>query len=255
MIQLQSLTDLKTLHETVTLECKLAFGRDGEGAIPVDFWETYSAFANTYGGMIILGVQEKKGVFTLHGVPNPTRMKTDLFNTLNNPQKVSYNLVNDSHVNIVEIDGFQLITVEVLQASRNQKPIYLNGNPFNGSTYRRLHDGDRKCSEDVVRRMIAEQVMDSRDIQILKGFTLEDLEPETLRSYRQILNNYNPDHPWNVPDTMEFLRRTNCWRKDRQTGEEGLTLAAVLMFGTWTAIAEAAPLLFWDYQELPEFPN
>ena len=38
--------------ETVHLECKLA-----KNAIPANFWETYSSFANTDGGTILLGVK------------------------------------------------------------------------------------------------------------------------------------------------------------------------------------------------------
>ena len=39
------------LRESVELEAKLARGADGKGAIPRDFWPTYSAFANTHGGV------------------------------------------------------------------------------------------------------------------------------------------------------------------------------------------------------------
>lgn len=62
---------LSRLTESVELECKLAAGRDGKGAIPRDLWETYSAFANTHGGVILLGIREKpKGRFRIEGVQN-----------------------------------------------------------------------------------------------------------------------------------------------------------------------------------------
>ena len=254
MIHMKTLSDISTLRESVTLECKLAAGKDGNGSIPRDFWETYSAFANTHGGVILLGVREKAGTFSFNSIPNPERLKTDLFNTLNNPSKVCCNLLSDRDVKIFEIDGNTLLAVQVPQAARQQKPVFLNGNPL-GNTYRRLHEGDRKCSDDVVRRMLAEQMEESRDIQILSGFGLEDLDLDTLHAYRQLFANYKPDHPWNAPDDSEFLRLIGCRRRDRHSGEEGLTLAAVLMFGTWQAISEVAPLLFWDYQELPEHPD
>jgi hypothetical protein len=39
---------------------------------------------------------------------------------------------------------------------------------------------------------------------------------------------------------------------DRKSGQEGLTLAGLLMFGRWEAIQEAVPHYFVDYQERPE---
>jgi len=62
MIEIRSRADLTLLRESVELECKLAAGRDGQGALPDDFWPTYSAFANTAGGVVLLGVREMTGL-------------------------------------------------------------------------------------------------------------------------------------------------------------------------------------------------
>ena len=57
-------------------------------------WETYSSFANTDGGVILLGVEEKKdGSLIPVGVDNPEQMVKDIWNTVNNQQKVSVNLL------------------------------------------------------------------------------------------------------------------------------------------------------------------
>lgn len=73
--------------------------------------------------------------------------------------------------------------------------------------------------------MIAEQVEDSRDDRILKGYHLEDLSPETLRAYRQVFANREPSHPWNALEDQEFLRQIGGWRRDRESGVSGLTVA------------------------------
>jgi len=144
VIRLNTLDDLANLSESVDVECKLAAGADGKGRLPREFWPTYSAFANTRGGLILLGVREDSGRFTVHGVDDADRVVTDLFNTVNNPDKVSINLQADAHIRRMTVDGRTLIAVEVPSAGRKQKPVYLNGNPLRGNTYRRLHDGDRR---------------------------------------------------------------------------------------------------------------
>ena len=156
MITIRSLKDITTLSESVDLECKLAAGRDGKGQLPADFWPTYSAFANTRGGTVLLGIKEKQGRFSLHGVDEPERIISDLFNLVNNPNKVSTNLLTDRHVQIISVAEKNLIQINIPAASRQQKPVYLNGNPLKGNTFRRLHAGDRPCDDETVKRMLAE---------------------------------------------------------------------------------------------------
>jgi ATP-dependent DNA helicase RecG len=108
MTNIQTLEDIATLSETLGLECKLAAGQGGRGQLPADFWPTYSAFANSRGGIFLLGVQEKQGRFSLLGVDQPERIITDLFNTLNNRQKVSINLLSDQDVSILTIESMLL---------------------------------------------------------------------------------------------------------------------------------------------------
>ena len=82
-----SLHDLTLLRESVALEYKLALGRDGKGALPEDFWPSYSAMANTDGGLIILGVRERKGQFEAVGIEDVAKVRTELFNNLNNARR------------------------------------------------------------------------------------------------------------------------------------------------------------------------
>lgn len=244
---------LSRLTESVELECKLAAGRDGKGAIPRDLWETYSAFANTHGGVILLGIREKpKGRFRIEGVQEPQKVIGDLFNTLNNTSKVSINLLQDSHVEVLDVHGKSVIQITIPQATRKQKPVYIGHTPFNGNTYRRLHEGDRICDDETVKRMLAEQVEDERDSKILPGFGWDDIDKQSLNVYRQMLKDAKPGHPFLEHDDFGLLKKLRGWRKDRESGEEGLTMAGLLMFGTWDAIQEAAPHYFVDYQERPE---
>lgn len=251
MIELQKLEDLSLLRESIDLECKAAQGSDGQGEVPKDFWPTYSAMANAHGGVVLLGLTEKSGVFSVAGLANVAKVRADLFNNLNNAGKVSCNLLTDIDVKEVLLECKTILVVSVPQASRKQRPVYLNGQPL-GNTYCRLNDGDRKCDDESVKRMLAEQVEDERDARILPSFDMGDIDPESLRIYRQMLKDEKPGHPYLEQDDLTFLSSLRAWRRDRETGISGLTMAGVLMFGTWTAIQDVFPHYFVDYQERPE---
>ena len=87
---------LLTNGERVTLECKRA-----KKDVPHSLWDTYSAFANTDGGTILLGVDEnleEKDIskrFRITGVEDAVKIRKDIWNTLNSREKVSSNLLKD----------------------------------------------------------------------------------------------------------------------------------------------------------------
>jgi len=252
MIDIQTVADLALLRESVDMECKLAAGRDGNGALPEDFWPTYSAFANTQGGVVVLGVREKQLQFFVEGIANVAKVRKELFDALNNRQKVSTNLLSDASVRELDLEGRTILVIDIPRATRKQRPIHLTTNPLSGHTYRRLNDGDRPLPDEEVKRMLAEQVEDSRDDRILRGYGFDDLNLETFRAYRQVFANRDPGHPWNAHDDHEFLRQIGGWRRDRETGGSGLTMAGLLMFGQMVAIQEELPNYMLDYQERPE---
>ncbi len=252
MYEIDSLEDISALRESIDVECKLAQGRDGKGALPKDVWETYSAFANTQGGHIFLGLKEKSDLsFELAGIENAQKVLDELWTGLNNPQKVSGNILRDRWVKVLTVAGKKLIHIQVPKALRKQKPVYIKGNPLQG-TYKRLNSADILQSEEEVRRLLAEQVEDSRDATILKGYGVEDLAIDSFNAYRQIYTNLNPDHPWNKLDAQQFLYQIGGWARDRESGDAGLTRAGLLMFGSYRPILEAFPNYMVDYQERPE---
>ena len=252
MIDIESIADLELLRESVDLECKLAAGRDGKGTLPEDFWPTYSSFANTEGGMVLLGVREKQGQFSIEGVADIAKVRKELFDGLNNRQKVSVNLLTDASVREVVLQGRTILAIEIPRANRKQRPVHLTTNPLAQHTYRRLNDGDRPLPDDEVKRMVAEQVEDSRDDRVLRGYDLDDLDQTTFHAYRQVFANRDPNHPWNALPDREFLRQIGGWRKDRETGESGITVAGLLMFGQMAAIQEEFQNYMLDYQERAE---
>ena len=176
--------DIDGLSENTYLEIQKAVGRDGRGQLHESFFSTYNAFANTQGGIVLLGFEQvNEGDFNLIGIKDPDRVIDQLWSNLNNREKVNINILTNAVVSVVTHDGLQFIKIVVPEANRHQKPVFIGINPFTG-TYRRNFSGDYLCDEHVVRRMIAEQVEDTRDAKLLSHFTERDLDNDTLRSYR-----------------------------------------------------------------------
>ncbi len=252
MIEISCLEDIIALRESVDIECKLAAGKDGKGQLPKDVWETYSAFANTEGGDIFLGLKENADrSFSVNGIVNTEKVLEQFWVNVTNTQKVSCNLMRERWVKVITIENKSIIQIHVPAANRKQRPVYLNNNPIT-STYKRVNSGDVKQNEEIVRRMLAEQVEDSRDSEILSGFGIDDLDFESLNAYRNMYANRQPDHPWNKVDAQEFLYQLGAWGRDRETGKPGVTRAGLLMFGQYRPILEAFPNYMVDYQERPE---
>lgn len=226
---------LENLSEADDIEFKTALGRDGKGCLPKDFFETYSAFANTMGGKIFLGVELKKNTVVIHGIEDVDKVKKQLFDSLNNPEKASINLVNRNDVNVHEIENKTILEVSVKEALRQEKPVYINGNPYSG-TYRRQHEGDYKCPKELVDTMIREKSDAPNDSIVLMNFSAEDLDLDSVKAYRQEFKVFKPDHVINSLDDIPFLEKIGAWGKDRQTRHHGPTIAGLLMFGTFRSI-------------------
>lgn len=99
--------------EKINMECKKA-----QNSIPHSVYETYSSFANTKGGIIVLGVEEDKTKvepkerFIVCGVNNPEKLREDFWNTINS-KKVNANILVDDDVYVVKQDSISLLVVEV----------------------------------------------------------------------------------------------------------------------------------------------
>ncbi len=226
--------------------------KSAKGGVPANVWETYSAMANTNGGTIVLGVGEANGEFFLEDLKNPEQALKTCWDTANNRGKVSVNLLAQEQVRLVDTAGKRVLVIQVPRADRRQRPVFVGANPLDG-TYRRNYEGDYHCSREEVSRMLADQSLEPADSRMLPLFSLEDIDAETLRQYRNRFSARNPNHPWLNEDSAGFLLKLGGWSKNRSTGEEGLTVAGLLMFGGENALNDAATGMkhHLDYRERP----
>ncbi|RAZ73641.1 RNA-binding domain-containing protein [Planococcus halotolerans] len=234
--------------ESVNIEYKKS-----TNSLSKEFWLTYSAFANTLGGQIILGVEETKDKqFIASGVNDPDKIIKTLFDTLQS-NKVSINLITENDVKIETLkDNIKIIIVTVPEAPYAIKPVYLNGELTH--SYIRRGEGDYKCTT----QELAELIRNTRDIlddEIIEGFTIDDIDPETLKDYRIRISNLDTQEFHALQSDTEFLISIGAMRKNRSTGKEELTFGGLLFFGKYISIKEELPhfhLEFLNYIDADE---
>ncbi len=234
--------------EGIELEAKTA-----SGAVPRNAWETISAFANTIGGALVLGLAETDEGWVVEGVSQPARMVRDLYSTMRDRAKISSDICGHDDIWIETIDDKALIVVRVRAAPRRSKPVYLNGDRYRA--FIRRDQNDARCSEDEIERLRREAMPTTFDSQILPDFTIDDLDLDTVHRYRAMSEDARPQLGHHRLDDRGFLLASRAWSRDRTAGTEGPTVAGLLMFGTELAIAEIRPNHVIDYRRIPKHPT
>lgn len=216
---------------------------------PSSLWETYSAFANSEGGVIVLGVNEKEhGRLVVEGLPDAYKTIKDFWNMVNNRQKVSSNILTDRMAYVDQVEGKDVIVIHVPRAERTSRPVYVGADPRTG-TYRRNFEGDYHCSLEEVALMMRDSSLVTDDNRLLTGLDVSVFCPETVKAYRNIFRQIRSQHLWNHEDDTMFLRRIGAVREDKDTGRFHPTVAGLLMFGYEYEITPVFPNYFLDYQE------
>ncbi len=243
--------DLKNFdeyREDNRLEVKAA-----NGGLPGTLWDTYSSFANTYGGCIICGVAEKKdGSWKTTGLKDLTKLKKVFWDTIHNKTKVSRCLITENDVEDYTIGEDVILVIKVPRASRSQKPVYINNDVF-GSTFRRDHEGDYHCTEAEARAMIRDASEDTPDERVLASLNMDKVFVyDSIKSYRTRYNIRHEGSAWSELSDEDFLVQIGA--ADDESGVICPTVAGLLMFGSERWITKEFPEYFLDYREYMD-PN
>ena len=235
---------LMNMRENGVLEVKTA-----KYGLPKSIWETYSSFANTSGGTILLGVKEDENKNLIPAgltSDEASNLVTDFFNILHS-NKVSLNILTEKNVRVETIGNNYIVIINIPKATRFDKPIYLNNDVFN--SYRRNHEGDYKCSKQEVLAMLRDSEIGSYDALIVKHLKIENLSQDTINSYRlRFINAKGPSHPFSNEPLELFLRHIGAAKYDDDDILRP-TKAGLLMFGYDYDIREVFPNYFLDYQD------
>ena len=227
MSELFDLSDFDKYKEDNCREVKKA-----EGGLPVALWESYSSFANSNGGVIILGVGERQdGTWYTTGLKNADKLKRNFWNTIHDTKKVSMNLLSDKNIESYEINGDTILVIYVPRAKRDQKPVYINNDLF-GGTYRRDWEGDYHCSKAEIKGMLRGGISDPRNKTLMKMFNMIGIGERAgsgIQDIYQVWENegwsapvveesYNPDR---TRLSLEFAKKQTIKTKEPKRSRKG----------------------------------
>lgn len=222
--------------------------KKAQDGLPVSLWETYSSFANCYGGIIILGVKEDKdGAWHTTGLKNASKLTKELWNTANNAKKVSINLLSEDDVETYDVNGDVIMVIRVPAAKREQKPVYINDDMF-GGTFRRNYEGDYHCTRIQVKTMLRDQADDTVDMSVLDNADMDVLNSDSVHAYRNTFASHKSSHPFLRLDDREFLRSIGAAAYCEKDNMLHPTAAGLLMFGNEYDILRQFPDYFLDYR-------
>ena len=212
--------------------------KEAKGELPKNVWETVSAFANTSGGWIVLGVKQIGKKFTISGVNNIEKLEQDFLGTLRS-QKFNAHL--RAFPSKYDIDGKKVLAFYI--PSSATKPIYY-GNPFN--TFIRIGSGDQRATEMEIMQMYHDQSFGIHSELTIPNTSIDMLNMDTLHSYRAYLNADN-----SLPQCKDMIDEAFCKKLNITDANGLLTYAGLLMFGKSPYVTTYIPTFCIDYIEIP----
>jgi len=207
--------------------------KEAQNGVPDTLYDTVSAFLNREGGVILLGVDDNGNVLGLNG-QNLMQLKQNVVTALNNPDVINPPFA--LAVNEVVHGNDTLLYIRVPISSF----IHKNGNVI----YDRENDSDFRITDEA---RIAEMYARKRNVfsenQIFPNLRIQDLDATLFDKVKSRIALVNANHPWLATGYFNerILRDARFLRRDFTTGQEGLTLAAALVFGTDEVIGNLLP--------------
>lgn len=212
--------------ESITVEFKKSTNE-----ITKDVYDTVCSFSNRDGGHIFLGIKDN-GIIIGVAPEAVDQMKKDFVTAVNNSNKIYPPMYLTPEE--IEIEGRIVLHIYVPAGTQVCR--------HNGKIFDRSHEADLDITNnsDAVYRLYAKK-QDSYYVNKITGFGLSDLRIDLIDRARKMSRIRNMNHPWLTMGDEELLRSAGLILKDDEKHREGITLAAILLFGEDITIMSALP--------------
>jgi ATP-dependent DNA helicase RecG len=114
---------------------------------------------------------------------------------------------------------------------------------YKGRVYDRVGDADNDITNShyQINNIYLRKNKEFTENEVLPFLEMDDLSSDTFKKARRLAGVSDDNHPWLTMDDAEILHSFGLWRKDSQTGREGYTLAAALLFGKENTVLSCCP--------------
>src|SRR4051812_4117729 len=175
--------------------------KKAQGGFPKSLRETLSAFSNTLGGVIILGLDESDA-FAATGVADPSKMASDLAAMCSDEMEPALR----PYIQVHAFEGARLVVAEIPELPREQKPCFYKGAGITKGAYVRVHDGDRQLSSYEVQMMLSSRGQPMADLEPVAGVGMEALDEHLVSAMLLRLRSSRP-YAYHELSSAEILRR------------------------------------------------
>lgn len=199
-------------------------GTDGQrievkSGVGKDVLETLSAFANTSGGTIIIGLSEQHGMEPVPGF-DAQRARSQLESSFEQLTPVIR-----ADMEIIPFEDTQILVADVPEILPRDKPCYISARGKHQGSFVRSGVGDHKLANYEVDRLLEEHSQPKWDDEPVPEAAVTDLIPEALEAYLQ-------SHRQIRPRTFAQGQSVAMQRLHVTSGDSP-TLAALLALGEY----------------------
>ena len=208
--------------------------------LPKNIWETVSAFSNSAGGWVILGVSQEGKRFEIIGVENPEKLEQDFSTVLRSQNK--FNVLINPICKKYRIDGKIVLAFHIL--SSEQKPVYFNSLK---NTFIRTGSGDQRATDSEINAMLRDQLFGVMSARPVERTTLKDINRTTLARYRDYMLRANLSSVYNNMTEKDFLEKLQI------IDDKHLTYGGLLFMGNNLTINKVFSDFRIDFLEIPGY--
>lgn len=190
--------------------------------LSVSVWETVSAFANTNGGTLLLGLDESNNFSPTKNF-DINKVRDQFIEGIGDGGANGARLTYPPRYNLERVivdDNSQILAIKIYENPADKKPCYITAKGDKGGSYKRVDDKDIRMSNDEVYEIENALRPSDIDLSIVKEATKSDLNKDLVENLIARRANYKALRGTTTED--EKLTRLNITDKQGRVRMAGL---------------------------------